>query len=219
MANLIYFCDVLRIVRRFYLELTVFLCGMAVMAFEIVGARVLGPYVGASMFVWSSIIGVILLSLSIGYVWGGRLADKRPGFHVLGWIILISCIAMALSTLIKEPVLHWLTDRIPDVRIAGVSSSLILFSVPAVLLGMVSPFAARLKITSLKTSGSTVGYLYAISTLGSITGTLLAGFFLIPWFRISNILYTLSVILLVTALLLFVVYGKTTSAGSGGRAV
>ncbi len=192
--------------RKFFLEITVFICGAVVMAFEIVGSRMLGPYVGTSVFVWTGIIGVILLCLSLGYYYGGKIADKTPDFKLLAMIILFAGLFIGISTLVKDGLLNMLLNVFSDVKLISLLASFILFSVPSVLLGMVSPFAARLKIKTLDKSGSAVGNLYAISTLGSITGTFLAGFYLIPSFGVTSILYLLALILVLSALLLFFVY-------------
>ena len=166
----------------------------------------LGPYVGTSITVWSAIIGVILMSLSLGYYLGGRLADRKPEFALLAKIIIVAAIFIIISTAIKDSLLTSLLDIVNNVRAVSLLASLILFSVPGFLLGMVSPFAARLKINNLKTTGATVGNLYAISTVGSITGTFMAGFYLIPTFAVSQILYILSASLIIFASGLFFIY-------------
>ncbi len=179
------------------------------MAFEIVGSRMLGPYVGTSTFVWTGIIGVILLCLSLGYYYGGKIADKRPDFKILALVIFIAGIFIAVSTLIKDGLLISLLEIFDDVKLVSLLASFFLFSIPSVLLGMVSPYAVRLKIKSLAKSGSAVGNLYAISTLGSITGTFLAGFYLIPSYGVIYILNLLAMALALSALLLYFVYRKT----------
>ncbi len=194
--------------KKYSLEIVVFICGAVVMAFEIIGSRMLGPYVGTSIFVWTSIIGVILLSLSLGYFWGGRIADRRPEAKILALIILLSAIFIAVSTIIKDNLLTYLLNAIYDIRIVSVISSLLLFTVPSILLGMVSPFAARLKMKNITRSGATVGNLYAISTVGSIIGVFLSGFYLIPSFRITKILFLFSIILIITSLFLHFVFRK-----------
>jgi len=192
--------------KKFYLEIVVFVSGAVVMAYEIIGSRMLGPYVGTSISVWSAIIGVILMSLSLGYYLGGRLADKKPQYTLLGKIIILAAIFIILSTAIKDILLSNLLIIINNVNVVSLIASMLLFSIPGFLLGMVSPFAARLKINSLKTTGATVGNLYAISTVGSITGTFMAGFYLIPSFAVSHILYILSASLIVFATGLFFLY-------------
>ena len=189
--------------KKYFLEVVVFICGAVVMAYEIVGSRMLGPYVGTSLMVWSSIIGIILLSLSLGYYYGGKMADKNPNYKNLTVIIAISALLIILSTLFKDTILSGLFRLSTNVKFVSILASVILFSLPAFCLGMVSPFAARLKMKDVKTSGATVGYLYAISTLGSITGTFLAGFYFIPSFRITTILLILSSVLIISAIGLY----------------
>lgn len=192
--------------KKFTLELVVFFCGAVVMSFEIVGSRMLGPYVGTSMFAWTSIIGVILLSLSIGYYWGGRIADMKPRADILSLFIFIAGLSLVIITLIKGLILESLTRSIDNIHIVSIIASLILFTVPSVLLGMVSPFAVRIKMKSIEKSGSTVGNLYSISTIGSIVGVFLTGFYLIPNFKVVNIIMVLAIILFGTSLFLNGVY-------------
>ena len=153
------------------LEIAVFLCGAVVMVIELTGSRVLAPYLGTSLVVWTSLIGIILASLSIGYWWGGRLADRRPEARLLGRIILLSAFATAFMVLIKTFVLGFLQARSGGLHLAAMSATLLLFAPPSILIGMVSPFAVRLKLEDTQTSGQTAGKLYAISTIGSISGT------------------------------------------------
>jgi len=192
--------------KRFFLETVVFICGAVVMAYEIIGSRMLGPYVGTSISVWTSIIGIILLSLSIGYYTGGKLADKHPNHRYLVIIIFASAIFIFVSALIRKPLINWILSHIPNLEAASLLSSVALFSLPAVLLGMVSPYAVKLKLKDIKTSGATAGYLYAISTTGSILGTFLAGFVLIPAFRISTNLYLFTFVLVLCSGGLYFVY-------------
>lgn len=188
--------------KRFTLEIVVFICGAVVMAYEIIGSRMLGPYVGTSMFVWTSIIGVILLSLSLGYLWGGRIADQKPRADILSMYILIAGLFIILSTIIKDILLDFLLNSVSNVKIVSIVASLLLFTIPSVLLGMVSPFAARIKMKTVEKSGSTVGNLYALSTVGSIIGVFLAGFYFIPNFKITSILLLLAIALIVTSFFL-----------------
>ncbi len=189
--------------KKYLLEVVVFLCGAIVMILEIVGARVLAPYQGTSIFVWTSLIGVILGSLSLGYWWGGRLADRNPSYRVFSLIILIAAVFVALITFSKELLLVFIRNHVGDIRVGATLAALALFAVPSVLLGMVSPYAAKLRIDDLNKTGATVGYLYAISTIGSIIGTFLAGFVLIAYFGNTRILLVLSMALLLTSLLAY----------------
>jgi len=184
------------------LELTLFICGAVVMIFELVGSRVLGPYFGTSIFVWTSLIGIILGSLSFGYYFGGKISDKKPNLNSLSIIIFLAAISIGLTIFIKDFLLTYLQMHFTDIRINSVLASLILFSPASVLLGMVSPYAVKLKIENLNTSGSIVGNLYAISTAGSIIGTFLSGFYLIPQFGTNKLLLILSMTLILISLIL-----------------
>ncbi len=190
--------------KKLLLEVVVFVCGALVMVFEMVGARVLGPWVGTSLFVWTSLIGIILGSLSLGYWLGGKLADKKPDAKVFGYIILLSGLSILFTWLIKDPFLRILSRHIFDIRKVAIISSLLLFAPGSIFLGMVSPYAVKLKLESLKQSGRTVGNLYAISTIGSIAGTFGAGFFLIPAIGTNKIILVIAGILLFIAFLIFV---------------
>ncbi|MEI7426076.1 MAG: fused MFS/spermidine synthase [Candidatus Moraniibacteriota bacterium] len=172
------------------------------MIFELVGSRVLGPYFGTSIFVWTSLIGIILGSLSFGYYFGGKISDKKPNLNSLSIIIFLAAISIGLTIFIKDFLLTYLQMHFTDIRINSVLASLILFSPASVLLGMVSPYAVKLKIENLNTSGSIVGNLYAISTAGSIIGTFLSGFYLIPQFGTNKLLLILSMTLILISLIL-----------------
>jgi len=180
------------------------------MIFELAGSRVLGPYLGTSIFIWTSLIGIILGSLSLGYFIGGRLADKRPSYSMLAWIILIAALLIGFTTLVKEFFLFNLPKAISGLKWQSIAASVFLFAPASIFLGMVSPYAVRLKIKALQTSGTTVGNLYAISTVGSIAGTFAAGFVLIPVMGTTNILMTITALLAILAIILFILERRTT---------
>ncbi len=190
-------------IHKYILEITVFICGMVVMVFEIVGSRVLGPYLGTSIFVWTSLIGIILGSLSIGYYLGGKIADKNPSLTNLSFIIFLAAVFIFLTILVKDSLLSFLQATGFGIKTNSVLASLVLFLPTSVLLGMVSPYTVKLKMNNLRTSGSTVGNLYAISTVGSITGTFLAGFYLVPKLGTTKILILLSAILVIISIIIF----------------
>ncbi|MBD3300313.1 MAG: spermidine synthase [Candidatus Moranbacteria bacterium] len=185
------------------LEISVFFCGAIIMIFELAGSRVLGPYLGDSIFVWTSLIGIILGSLSLGYYLGGKLSDQKPKTEILSLIIFLSAVCILITFLIKKPLLELFTKNSFNIKSLSVIASLILFSPTSILLGMVSPYAAKLKLKDLKNSGSTVGNLYALSTLGSILGTFLSGFYLIPLFGTNQLLILISIILVVISFIVF----------------
>lgn len=176
------------------LEIAVFLCGAVVMALELTGSRVLAPFLGTSIIVWTSLIGVVLGSLSIGYWWGGRLADKRPEHKLLSRIILLAALTTLLVAGLKGVLLPFLQNR-ASLTLATLGATIALFVPVAVLLGMVSPFAVRLRMDDAKHSGRTAGNLYALSTVGSIAGTFAAGFWLTATIGTTNLVLTLAGVL------------------------
>jgi predicted membrane-bound spermidine synthase len=135
------------------LELTVFLCGAVVMVIELTGSRVVAPYLGTSLVVWTSLIGIILAALSLGYWWGGRLADRRPEARLLGRIILLAALATGAIAVTHTLVLGFLQSQAIGLSAAAVCATLLLFAPPAVLLGMVAPFAVRLKLADTASGG------------------------------------------------------------------
>ncbi|HMK44718.1 MAG TPA: fused MFS/spermidine synthase [Dissulfurispiraceae bacterium] len=173
------------------------------MILELVGSRILAPYLGTSIVVWTSLIGIILGSLSVGYWYGGKLADRNPNNRTFSGIILISSVLVGIIPLIKGPVLESLQAAVSSFSLNAILATVVLFALPSIALGMVSPYAVRLRMQDLTTSGSTVGRLYAVSTVGSIAGTFLAGFYLIAYFGSSKILFVLSATLLFTSVLAY----------------
>lgn len=190
---------------QYILEIIVFAVGAAVMILELVGSRILAPYLGTSIFVWTSIIGIILGSLSLGYWQGGKMADKNSNYKTFSLILLLAAVLIGLNIFLKSFLLTALYGYKGDIRIEAIAASIILFAPASFLLGIISPYAVKLKMQNLDKSGSTVGNLYAISTIGSIIGTFLAGFFLISYFTNTELLLMLSLILIACSL---ISYGK-----------
>jgi len=184
------------------LETTVFICGAVVMIYEINGSRILAPFIGTSTYIWTSLIGVILASLSLGYWYGGKLADRSPKVSVLASVIFIAGALVSVTILAKEVVLGSVAAMNTGLEVKAVLSSLFLFAPASVALGFVLPYAAKLRISSLSDSGKTVGRLYALSTIGSIAGTFVAGFLLIPFVGSTRTLYLLAISLFVTSVFL-----------------
>ena len=186
---------------KYKLEFIVFISGAVVMILEITGSRVLAPYLGTSLFVWTSIIGIILGSLSLGYYLGGKLADKEANYNIFSLIIFIAALLIGSTTVLKEALLQLLQVNISSIKLGAVLAATALFAPASIFLGMVSPYAVKLKMKDLKTSGRTVGNLYAISTIGSITGTFLAGFVLISYFGNTKLLLILTITLILCSIL------------------
>lgn len=158
--------------------LVVFFSGAIVMVLELVGSRLLAPFFGNSLFVWTSLIGVMLGFMALGGFIGGRLGDRLLSTSVLFWILLAASASISLVAFAEDALLSALAEQ-RDLRVAAVLSAALLFAIPSTLLGMVSPYCTRLRLHALADSGATVGTLYALSTIGSIVGTFAAGFWLI----------------------------------------
>lgn len=178
------------------LSVVVFVSGAIGMVLELVGSRVLSPFFGNSLFVWTGLIGVILGSLSLGYYLGGKLADKNGNMSSLAKVLMIAGTFILLTAFLKEFVLVNLATVFKEkTELASLIAILILFAPASIALGCVSPLAAKIRIVTTEYAGSVVGNLYALSTLGSITGTFFAGYLLIPGFGNSALLYILAGIL------------------------
>jgi predicted membrane-bound spermidine synthase len=170
--------------HRRYLYFAVFMSGMSTLAVELSASRLLGPAFGVSNLVWASIIGLILIYLTLGYFIGGAWADRSPFPKTMYTALAWGALTAGLVPLISRPVLRQAADAFEGFQVGVLFGSftavLILFSIPVTLLGVVSPFAIRLAITDPRHSGTTSGRIYAISTLGSFLGTFLPVLVLIP---------------------------------------
>ncbi len=188
--------------KNFILEITVFVCGALVMIYEITGSRLLAPYIGTSTYVWTSLIGVILAALSLGYWLGGKAADKKPDIKILASVIFLAGGAVALTIFLKDVILSFIALSPFILEIKAVLAAILLFAPASVLLGFVTPYVVKLKMSDLADAGKTVGRLYALSTIGSIFGTFLAGFFLIPFVGSIRTLYLIGACLIALSILL-----------------
>ena len=166
------------------LEVLVFTVGAGSLGAEIAAARLLAPWFGASTIVWANTIAVVLVALSIGYALGGRFADRAPHTAGLARIVLVAAVLLAVVPFVSGPFLHQAVRAVDELSAATFIGSLVgvgvLLAVPLVLLGMVSPYAVRLEVDHVADAGRTAGRLYAISTVGSLTGTFLSALLLIP---------------------------------------
>ncbi len=173
-----------RRLQGWLLILLVFVAGACSLAVELSASRLLAPYFGTSLFVWANLIGLILLYLTIGYYLGGRLADRYPRPAVLYLLTIIASLLIGLIPFISRPILFWSLSAFATYSVSVFYGSLVsvilLFALPVILLGCVSPFAIRLSVKQVVKSGRTAGQLYAISTAGSILGTFLPVLWLIP---------------------------------------
>jgi len=167
------------------LALVVAVVGASTLGAEIAAARLMAPYFGASTVVWANTIATVLVALSIGYWFGGRLADRDPTARGLSRLVLISAVLLALVPFVSGPFLSTSADALDSVQAGAFSGSLlgnlVLIAVPVILLGAVTPYAIRLSVGTVEEAGRVSGRLYAISTLGSLAGVFLSALVLIPF--------------------------------------
>jgi len=194
-----------------YLAGTALTCGAGVMLIEVLGARLLGPFFGVSLFVWTALIGVTLAALALGYLLGGLLADRYPSADLLYAGVLLAGLLVALIPVLKAPVLMAAAPL--GLRGGALASAFALFALPLLLLGAVSPWLLRIAARRLGNLGRVAGGLYALSTLGSFAGTLATGFFLIGVLGVARIFQLAGLALVALGAGYFVLYRKRWSVG------
>jgi spermidine synthase len=167
-----------------FLYILVFLVGTASLGAEIAAVRLMAPFFGASTIVWANTIGVVLVALSIGYWLGGRLGDSRPDVRSLSVVVMAAAVLLAIVPFIARPLFDISVDALDEIEAGAFVGSLFgvlfLIAIPVILLGTCSPWAIRIAVPDVEHAGRVAGRLYAISTAGSLLGTLLAALVLIP---------------------------------------
>ena len=187
-------------------NIVVFIASFCTLVIELVAGRIMAPYVGVSLYTWTSIIGVVLAGISIGAYLGGLIADRYPRSSTLGWLLFLSGLgAFSISPLTN---LIGGAQFQTSLMIRILLITTIIFFVPSCLLGMISPVVVKLTLNNLARTGNVVGKIYAFSTLGSILGTFATGFFLISWMGTRHILLTMGIILILSALVFGGFFGR-----------
>ncbi|HYA14050.1 MAG TPA: fused MFS/spermidine synthase [Syntrophales bacterium] len=180
-------------------NIIVFIASFCTLVIELVAGRIMAPYVGVSLYTWTSIIGVVLAGISIGAYLGGLLADRFPRPSTLGWLLFFSGVgAFSISPLTN---LLGATQFQTTLMMRILLLTTFIFFIPSCILGMISPVVVKLTLNNLAKTGNVVGKIYAFSTLGSIIGTFATGFFLISWMGTRNILLIVGFILILSSLI------------------
>lgn len=195
---------------RKYVYFTAALTGAAIMIVEILGAKMLSPYLGMSHFVWTAQIAVTLVALAAGYYAGGKLADRSPRLERLYWAIGAAAVYLAFTVLIIRPVAYWCMDL--NLAMGSLLASLVLYFIPLGLLAITGPFLVRVLTLSVSNVGSNVGRLTSIGTVGSLLGTLLIGYLIIPLMPNSITMYSTAAVLLAITAGYFVVFHRRSMA-------
>lgn len=173
-----------------------FTAGFVIMSIELLGGRILSPYFGSSIYVWGSIITVFLVSLSIGYLLGGRWSLVNPNLTRYSSFFLLSAMTLLPTIFFGESIMETVFFYIEDPRYGSLVASTILFFVPTTILGMIAPYSVRLLVRHRDHSGQVAGGLYFASTLGSALGTLATSFYLVLYFEVNQVLLTLASVLI-----------------------
>ncbi len=185
------------------LQITSFFSGAATMILELTGSRLVAPFFGTSLIVWTALIGIIMTSLCIGNWLGGSWADRRPEGKLLGRILLFAAIIIAITAFASNFILVSLQGLSLNLYMSSVFAAVLIFTPASILLGMVSPFIARLAMQDVNSSGSVVGRLSALNSAGSIFGTFMGGFVLISLFPSGVILMFLASLVALLSVLIY----------------
>jgi spermidine synthase len=200
--------------ERWELMTTVLCSGAVVMLVEIIGTRIIGPVFGVSLFVWAALLSVTLCALAIGYYVGGVLIDRTPHVSRLGAVLLVGGVALGVVPLLAPTVLRVTAGFGP--RGGPLLAALVLFAPALSALGMTGPIAVRLATTNVARAGRRVGSVYAVSTAGSLLGTLVTSFWLIPAFDTDDIVLGGAAVLLALATAILARRGRLWAGASFG---
>ena len=177
--------------------------GFVIMSLELLGGRILAPYFGSGIYIWGSIITIFMLSLSIGYLLGGRLSVHNPSSSRFAAIFAVAAVLLLPLTVYAQDLMEFIFLRVEDPRYGSLLASVVLFGLPTVILGMISPYSVRLLVENVAESGRIAGVLYFVSTLGSAIGTLMTSFYFVLWFEMNTIILLLIGCLALLAALAF----------------
>lgn len=191
-----------------------FLNGFAIMSIELLGGRVMAPYFGSSVYVWGSIITVFMLSLSLGYLWGGRLSMRAPNSQQFALFFIVAAILCLPIIYFADPVMSRIFVAVEDPRYGSLLTAGLLYFLPICVMGMVSPYSVRLLVSSSEASGGVAGLLYFVSTLGSALGTLATSFYFVLWFTLDQVMWGCVIALLACAVAVYAADRRQPQGGT-----
>jgi hypothetical protein len=193
-----------------FIYLLAFTSGFSIMCVELLAGRILAPFFGSSVHIWGSIITVFMLSLSIGYLLGGKLSTRSVSLTRYGMIFIVAGITLLPIVTSSQSLMEIIFLAIEDSRYGSLLASTVLFFIPTIILGMLSPYSVRLLVKDSNESGQVAGKLYFVSTLGSAIGTIVTSFYFVMWFDINTIVLSVSLILTLLGLITIIVNKVTT---------
>ena len=184
-----------------------FFSGMCIMAVELTASRLLAPYFGTSIFVWTNIIAIIMIALSAGYYLGGKISEKKPEISFLLKLLSIAAIITFFIPFVTQPLSLYILEDFGDLSKASLVilfgsffATLILFFIPIMLMGMVSPYLIKIVSIFHSDVGNVAGSIFAVSTMGSIIGTFLPSLIFIPWVGSKRTIIIFSLVLMLVCL-------------------
>lgn len=181
--------------RNPFIYLLAFTSGFSIMGIELLAGRILAPFFGSSVHIWGSIITVFMLSLSLGYLLGGKLSTRAASLARYGLIFIIASITILPIVTSSQWLMETVFLAIEDSRYGSLVAATCLFFIPTIFLGMLSPYSVRLLVTNSNESGQVAGKLYFVSTLGSALGTIITSFYFVLWFDVDTIIISFSLLL------------------------
>lgn len=191
----------LELYRKYKGLLIVLINGVVIMSLELTGSRLLAPYFGSSFYVWTGVIGVVLSFLSAGYWYGGKLADRHASYGVLSKLLALATSVLLVTIYFAPYVIYWISGSGVSLIAGSFLATMYLFGPLNFILGMVSPFVAKLILTDKKHSGELVGKVFAFGTIGSIIGTFITGYILFSFVGSTRIIFAGAVCLAILSII------------------
>ncbi|MEK7643178.1 MAG: fused MFS/spermidine synthase [Patescibacteria group bacterium] len=187
--------------QSFEIKTLLFISGFAILSLEILGIRILAPYVGTTVSVWAALSGVTLAGSSVGYYGGGVFADYTQKKAVFLWLVAGASISIALIPLLRSA----LSVVAPYFGYSGgaLMGAMLLFFVPTMFLSATTTYIIRIFVKNLDTIGQVHGDLYALATIGSVAGVFGTSYILVPFFTIPHILYGLTSLIFLLSFSIF----------------
>jgi hypothetical protein len=170
------------LLRGLLLFVIAIVLGFALMGFEMLASRYLNPYFGGTINTWASLIATVLVALMVGYLLGGALVDFTLSPRLCGGLLIVAGVYLFSIPLWVDPLFGWILIRIGDGVVGTLLAATALLLLPLTLMSVFTPFAVRLLLTSVNVGGRIVSYVYGVSTVGNVLGTLVTTFTLVPSF-------------------------------------
>ncbi len=188
--------------EKYALHIVVFTASAVVMGLEVIGLGILAPNYSTALVVQTNVIGTVLIGLAIGYRIAGIRADRHASMRDIAYLLLIALVWIGVVCAFREMIANTLAWYTTSIAFGSLLTACVLFMVPAVTLGMVLPYAIKLHVKNVDYSGTSSGILYALATLGSITGTFLIAFAVLPYAQHPGSLLTLVTMLAIALILI-----------------